>query len=163
VGEHIEKLEGKLLKDLKAIGQKAIEESTNVLSEQLNDRLETLEQISALQSQTIVSLRDTSKIADEKVSAVVSSIERTLSTAVPGFKLEPSAFSTPLLVSPVTEGIKSDPRELEEIKGRIGFCPKCTSTNIRRANRSGVWEEFLRLFFIAPFRCRACRHKFYRF
>jgi len=43
------------------------------------------------------------------------------------------------------------------------YCPKCTSTNVRRASRTGMWEEFLRMFFIAPFRCRACRHKFYRF
>jgi hypothetical protein len=176
VGEHIQKLENKLLKDFQQMGQRAIEESTNVLNETLNDRIETLEQISALQSRTIVNLRDSSKIAEEKVSTVVNTIEKTLSDAVPGFRLEPSAFATPL-IAPTndisargalrqgsTEVIKSDSRDLEEIRlGRHGYCPKCTSTLVRRANRSGIWEEFLRLFFIAPFRCRACRHKFYRF
>jgi hypothetical protein len=184
VGEHIQKLENKLLKDFQQMGQRAIEESTNVLQETLNDRIETLEQISALQSRTIVNLRDSSKIADEKVSTVVNSIEKTLSDAVPGFRLEPSAFATPLITSNgtsaygsshgtlargafpsgSTELIKADPQDLEGIRlGRHGYCPKCTSTHVRRANRSGIWEEFLRLFFIAPFRCRACRHKFYRF
>ena len=163
VGEHIQKLETKLLHDFKAMGQRAIDESTNVLNEQFNDRLETLEQISALQSRTIVNLRDSSKIADEKVSTVVNSIEKTLAEAVPGFKLEPSAFSSPLLDATSTEVVKSAPREVEETRGHYGYCPKCTSTNVRRANRSGIWEEFLRLFFIAPFRCRACRHKFYKF
>jgi hypothetical protein len=172
VGEHIQKLETKLLKDFQQMGQKAIEESTNVLNETLNGRIETLEQISALQSKTIVNLRDSSKIAEEKVSTVVNSIERTLSNAVPGFRLEPSAFAAPLISangsaampSVGTEVIKADPQEMEEVRlGKLGYCPKCTSTHVRRANRSGIWEEFLRLFFIAPFRCRACRHKFYRF
>ena len=174
VGEHIQKLETKLLKDFQQMGQKAIEESTNVLNETLNGRIETLEQISALQSKTIVNLRDSSKIAEEKVSTVVNSIEKTLSNAVPGFRLEPSAVSAPLisangaaasaLASSGTELIKADSQEMEEIRlGKHGYCPKCTSTHVRRANRTGIWEEFLRLFFIAPFRCRACRHKFYRF
>jgi hypothetical protein len=174
VGEHIQKLETKLLKDFQQMGQKAIEESTNVLNETLNGRIETLEQISALQSKTIVNLRDSSKIAEQKVSTVVNSIEKTLSDAVPGFRLEPSAFSTPLISangatsnvagSHGTEIIRAETQEMEETRlVKNGYCPKCTSTHVRRANRSGIWEEFLRLFFIAPFRCRACRHKFYRF
>ncbi len=172
VGEHMQKLENKLLKDFQSLGQKAIEESTTVLNETLNDRIETLEQISALQSKTLTNLRDSSRIAEQKVSSVVDNIEKTLAGAVPGFKLEPSAFaapllgggSSPLLESPGTgELVKADPQDLEDISGKHGFCPKCTSTRIRRANRAGIWEEFLRLFFIAPFRCRACRHKFYRF
>ena len=205
VDEQIQKLENKLLKDFREMGQRAVEESTNVLNESLNDRIETLEQISAIQSKTIVSLRDSSRIAEEKVSSVVDSIEKTLSNAVPGFRLEPSAFAAPLIDAPAAaplppasagsparaasqsaafsqsttspsgtsqattaerysgQMVKADPQDIEEVKGRVGFCPRCTSTRIRRANRSGILEELLRLFFIAPFRCRACRHKFYRF
>jgi hypothetical protein len=172
VGEHMQKLETRLLKDFQNLGQKAIEESTSVLNETLNGRIETLEQISALQSRTLVNLRDSSRIAEQKVSSVVENIEKTLSGAVPGFKLEPSAFAAPLMgsaASPLLESpasaelIQAEPQELDEMHGKQGFCPKCTSTRIRRANRIGIWEEFLRLFFIAPFRCRACRHKFYRF
>jgi hypothetical protein len=162
VGEHLQKLETKLLKDFKQMGQKALDESTAVLSEQLSDRIDTLEQISSIQSKTIVNLRDSSKAADQKVSSVVNSIERTLAEAVPGFRLEASQYAQPQIEAE-TEVIKADPRELEELKGKYGFCPNCTSTNVRRAYRHGLWEEFLRLFFIAPFRCRACRHKFYRF
>jgi hypothetical protein len=162
VGEHIQKLETKLLKDFRQMGQKAIDESTAVLNEQLNERIDTLEQISSIQSRTITNLRDSSKAADQKVSSVVNSIERTLSDAVPGFRLEASQYALPEIESR-TDVIRADPRELEELKGKYGFCPNCTSTNVRRAYRHGLWEEFLRLFFIAPFRCRACRHKFYRF
>ena len=172
VGEQMQRLEDKLLKDFQSLGQKAIEESTTVLNETLNDRIETLEQISAIQSRTLVNLRDSSRIAEQKVSSVVDNIEKTLSGAVPGFKLEPSAYAAPLLgggPSPLLESpaagelVRADSQELEDASGKLGFCPKCTSTRIRRANRTGIWEEFLRLFFIAPFRCRACRHKFYRF
>jgi hypothetical protein len=163
VGEHMQKLESKLLNDFRQMGQRAIEQSTAVLNEQLNDRIETLEQISSIQSRTITNLRDSSKIADQKVSSVVNSIEKTLSEAVPGFRLEASQFAAPPQIEAPTELVKADPQDLEELKGKYGFCPNCTSTKVRRAYRHGLWEEFLRLFFIAPFRCRACRHKFYRF
>jgi hypothetical protein len=163
VGEHIQKLESKLIQDFKQMGQRAIEESTAVLNEQLSDRIETLEQISSIQSRTIVNLRDSSKAAEQKVSSVVNSIEKTLSDAVPGFRLEASQYAQPQIEEAQTALIKSEAVEIDDLKGKYGFCPNCTSTNVRRAYRKGVWEEFLRLFFIAPFRCRACRHKFYRF
>src|SRR6185312_5334420 len=162
VGEHIQKLENRLLKDFQRMGQQALDESTAVLNDQLNQRIETLEQISSIQSRTIGSLRDSSKMAEQKVSSVVSSIEKTLSEAVPGFQLDPPAYPAPQIESH-TELIKADPRDIEELRGKHAFCPNCTSTDVRRAYRKGLWEEFLRLFFIAPFRCRACRHKFYRF
>jgi hypothetical protein len=162
VGEHMQKLESKLLNDFKQMGQKAIEQSTAVLNEQLNERIETLEQISSIQSRTITNLRDSSKINDQKVTSVVNSIEKTLSDAVPGFRLEASQYALPQIESPRALVI-ADPLDLEEQKGQYGYCPNCTSTKVRRAYRHGIWEEFLRLFFIAPFRCRACRHKFYRF
>jgi hypothetical protein len=160
VGEHIQKLENKLLSDFKEIGQKAIDESTALLNDKLGERIDTLEQISSIQSRTITNLRDSSKSADQKVASVVNSIEQTLSGAVPGFRLEPPKYAHPQLEQPtVRERVEDD----GEDRGESGFCPKCTSTNIRRANRHGLWEEFLRLFFLAPYRCRACRHKFYRF
>ena len=162
VGEHLQKLETKLLKDFKQMGQKAIDEITAVLNEQLSDRIETLEQISSIQSKTIVNLRDSSKSADQKVSAVVNTIEKTLSEAVPGFRLEAAQYPQPQIEAQ-TDVVRADLQEFEGLKGKYGFCPNCTSTNVRRAYRHGLWEEFLRLFFIAPFRCRACRHKFYRF
>lgn len=169
VGQHMEKLENKLLKDFESLGKRAIEESTNVLNETLNDRLESLEKVSEMQSKTLAMLSDSSRAAEAKVSTAVNSIEKTLSTAVPGFRLEPSAFSTPTMSSPFIEASPGmrERETLEDEPAEIGdnvlFCPKCTSRRIRRANRSGVLDEFLRLFFIAPFRCRACRHKFYRF
>ncbi len=163
VGQHIQKLENRLLNDFKQMGKQAFEESATVLNNQLNERIETLEQISSIQSRTINRLHDSSKAAEQKVSSAVNSIEKTLSGAVPGFRLDaPRHAAAPRLETP-TEVIKADPRQVEKAKGKHGFCPNCTSTDIRRANRHGLWEEFLRLFFIAPFRCRACRHKFYRF
>src|SRR5689334_15258409 len=81
VGEHMQKLEDKLLHDFKLMGQRALDESTAVLNEQLSERIETLEQISSIQSRTIVNLRDSSKLAEQKVSSVVDSIEKSLSDA----------------------------------------------------------------------------------
>jgi len=158
VGEHIQKLENKLLKDFEQMGQRAVDESTAVLSESLNDRLETLEQISSIQSKTIGNLRDSSRAAEQKVSSVVNSIEQTLSNAVPGFRLEPSRYAQPQIEKPAPV---PDPEDAEA--GKYGFCPCCTSTNVRRAYRQGIWEQILRAFFFAPYRCRACRQKFYKF
>lgn len=174
VGQHMERLESKLVEEFKELGQKAVERSAQAITGQLADRIETLEQISAIQSRTIVGLKTSSKIAEQKVSNVVDSIERTLSDAVPGgFELAPPQSQPSRQINSVgmeyaRELVKSDPRELQEMDedlpgGKYVFCPNCTSTKVRRAYRHGMWEEFLRLFFIAPFRCRSCRHKFYRF
>jgi hypothetical protein len=175
VGSQMQKLEDKLVSEFKELGQRAVEQSTNALTEQLNSRLETLEKVSAVQSTTLKSLHDSSKMAYDKVEQVVDSIESTLAGAVPGFQLEPLSkpavpptylhpqfqLEAPKQVAPREDA--EEAAELEADLGRVRFCPACTSTNIRRTNRKGIFEEFLRLFFIAPFRCRACRHKFYKF
>jgi hypothetical protein len=179
VGQQIQKLETKLLTDFKELGQKAIEQSTAVLGEQLNDRIATLEHVSNLQTKTISTLRDSSRIADQKIGAAASRIEKSLDDAVPGgFVLEPSAYPSPSSRSEIdvprvhpqfqippkpVEMVVAGSMNITEIVGKYGFCPHCTSTDVRRANRKGIFEGLLRLFFIAPFRCRSCRHKFYRF
>jgi len=171
VGEQIQKLEDKLVSEFKELGQRAVEHSTQALSDQLGSRIETLERVSAVQSRTLMDLRDSSKEAHDKVGAVVDSLEQSLAQAVPGFKLAPMSSPQPQLPAYthpqfVVEEPKTSSREAvdeEKDLNSVGFCPNCTSTNIRRTGRKGLFEEFLRLFFIAPFRCKACRHKFYRF
>jgi hypothetical protein len=165
VGEQIEKLENKLVDSFREMGQRVVDQSTEALTNQLDGRISQLEEISAIQTETINHLRDTSRNAEQRVSGVVNNIERALGDAVPGFKLDPPAH-LPHQITQAEERklIKAPTRAvMEDGKYPSLYCPKCTSTSIRRATRSGIWEEFLRLFFIAPFRCRACRHKFYRF
>ncbi len=165
VGEQMEKLETKLVEGFREMGKKVVEESTQALSDQLDGRISQLEKISVLQTDTITHLRDSSRVAEQKVSGVVNNIEKALGDAVPGFRLTPPSHLPPQLTpAPDPKAlIKSQDRSVEDARVPNAYCPKCTSTNVRRANRTGMWEEFLRLFFIAPFRCRACRHKFYRF
>jgi hypothetical protein len=163
VGEQIQRLETRLVEDFQELGKKALEESTTVLNDQLKDRIENLEEMSSFQYRTLVELRDSSKMADERVSTVVDSLERTLSNAVPGFQLEPAGYSAPGLEGFRPKLIKSREREIQETDIQGGRCPKCGSEKVRRAYRKGVWEQFLRLFGVAPFRCRACRQKFNRF
>jgi hypothetical protein len=165
VGQQIEKLETRLVEGFREMGQRVVEESTQALTSSLDGRITQLEQISLLQTDTINRLRDSSRDSEIKVSGVVNTIERALSDAVPGFRLSPPSHLPPQLnpESDTRELVKSQDRSIEDLRIPNAYCPKCTSTNVRRASRSGMWEEFLRLFFIAPFRCRACRHKFYRF
>jgi hypothetical protein len=122
------------------------------LNDQLSARIATLEQVSALQSGTLLRLRDSSRIAGQKVAAAVNEIEKSMAGAVPGFRLHVPAVHPQFQLEPPTA-----------IRAGFGFCPNCASTDVRRASRSGFYQAFLRLFFITPFRCRSCRHKFYRF
>lgn len=174
VGEQMQKLEDKLVAEFKEIGARAVTDSTNALSDQLGSRIEMLERVSSEQSRTLMHLRDSSKVANQKVSQVVDTIENSLAAAVPGFKLDPMpqrpempSFVHPQfqIEAPKKTIVKAETREVAETDdtGLVAFCPACTSKNIRRTTRQGLFENFLRLFFIAPFRCRACRHKFYRF
>ncbi len=166
VGEHIDKLETKLVDSFREMGARVVDQSTQTLNAQLDGRISQLEQISVLQTDTINHLRDSSRIADQKVSGVVNNLERALGNAVPGFRLTPPSHLPPQLGSPSdhkSELVKAQDRSIEGSGVPNLYCPRCTSTQVRRASRIGMWEEFLRLFFIAPFRCRACRHKFYRF
>jgi len=165
VGQQMERLETKLVEGFREMGQRVVEESTQALTSSLDGRITQLEQISLIQTDTINQLRDSSKDSEKRVSGVVNTIERALSDAVPGFRLPPPSHLPPQLPSPsdTRQLVKSQDRSIEDLRIPNAYCPKCTSTNVRRASRSGMWEEFLRLFFIAPFRCRACRHKFYRF
>lgn len=167
VNQHMERLETRLLRDFQEFGRNAVERSAAMLTGELAERLDNLEQISAVQSRTIVGLKNFSFAAEHRVGGVVDTLEKTLSDAVPGFRLELSRYAeSGCAAPPRAELVKAEPQALREIAEPVGkyvFCPNCTSTKIRRANRAGIWEEFLRLFFIAPFRCRSCRHKFYRF
>jgi hypothetical protein len=42
-------------------------------------------------------------------------------------------------------------------------CPACESQNCRPAHRRNLWERFLGLIGIRPFRCRDCRARFWQF
>jgi len=165
VGEQMDKLETKLVEGFREMGQRVVDQSTEVLTSQLEGRISHLEEISVLQTETISHLRDSSQISEQKVSGVVNSIEKALGDAVPGFRLPPPSNMPPQLIPPSESRdlVKSEERSIEDSRVPNLYCPRCTSTSVRRAGRNGMWEEFLRLFFIAPFRCRACRHKFYRF
>jgi hypothetical protein len=190
VGDQIQKLETRLLTEVREIGQRAIEQSTAAISDQLNGRIETLEKASALQTQTLASLSDSSRIAERKVSEVVVQIEQSLASVVPGFALDPpsmpplphpSALPSPatspvVIVAPQLENslrmpampvgdrltftarattasgvhpqffpeppmevVVADPMDISEIVGKNGFCPNCTSVDVRRANRAGLF------------------------
>ncbi len=163
VGEHIEKLETKLVDSFREMGQRVVEESTQALNTQLDARILQLEQVSTVQTETLNEMRDSSRAAEAKISGVVTTVENALGNAVPGFRLAPPSH-LPSQLNPAIESGDLTKHEHSYEDSKDGkFCPRCTSKAVRRANRSGIVEEILRWFFIAPYRCRACRHKFYRF
>jgi hypothetical protein len=42
-------------------------------------------------------------------------------------------------------------------------CPACQGTRVYRSRRRGVLERRARLIRLAPYRCDACNHRFWRF
>lgn len=42
-------------------------------------------------------------------------------------------------------------------------CPRCGWSNIRPSQLSGPVDYLLRACLLSPFRCRCCRHRFYRY
>jgi CheY-like chemotaxis protein len=42
-------------------------------------------------------------------------------------------------------------------------CARCGWSNVRPSPRQGLIDGLLAIFFLAPFRCRNCRHRFFRF
>ena len=166
VEQQFGRFESKIIRGFREMGQRVTEESTAAISSQLGDRIDSLEKVSALQTEALHGLRRSTTATEGRVSSAVNSIEETLSNSVPGgFRLQQAANVTRALPKSEesAELVKADRKELEESAIRYGFCPKCTSGHIRRKSRHGLFENFLRLFFIAPFICRACRHKFYKF
>ena len=136
VGEHIEKLETRLVEGFREMGQRVVEQSTEMLTSQLDGRIAQLEQISDIQTDTIHRLRDTSKANEQKVSGVVDSIEKALGDAVPGFRLTPPSHLPPQLNQPQDhhrELVRSQDRSVEDLRTPNLFCPKCTSANQREA------------------------------
>ena len=39
-------------------------------------------------------------------------------------------------------------------------CPRCSRRNVRRTSRLGVGERLLSAFYVYPFRCQVCSHRF---
>jgi CheY-like chemotaxis protein len=50
--------------------------------------------------------------------------------------------------------------EMEE-ESRL-VCPKCGWKHVRPSPRRGIFDGLMRVFYLAPFRCRKCRLRFYR-
>lgn len=46
---------------------------------------------------------------------------------------------------------------------RLPRCPNCGWQDVRPSHSGGVLAQALALFSVAPFRCRSCSHRFYRF
>ena len=45
---------------------------------------------------------------------------------------------------------------------RSRICPRCGRNDVRESSRRGVGDGLMRLIGLAPYRCRACRNRFFR-
>ena len=41
------------------------------------------------------------------------------------------------------------------------ICPKCKENNAHRSRRSGLKDRFATLLLLTPYRCRACKERYY--
>jgi hypothetical protein len=134
VAEQVHRLEDKLLRNFTQLRKDALEKSTAALNAELNERISILEHASSEQARTVGKLRESLEITEYKLGSVANFIETTL----------------------------ADSAQVDDHKGSPGLCPKCMAPQIRRSHRRGLWDEVVRIFLMAPYRCTRCRHKFYR-
>ena len=140
VGRQFQQFELELLRNFQRVTEHIAQENARALADQIENRLQTLENISARQSAMLARLSAPGQLAGApalETAAVPDSADGTV--------------------------IVDEPARVNAIEYPSLYCPRCMGRHIRRANRANLFEECLRLLGIAPFRCRACRHKFYRF
>jgi len=141
VGRQFQQFELELLRNFQRVTEHIAQENARALADQIESRLQTLENISVRQSAMLARL------------------------SAPGQLAGAPALETAAVMSDSAEGtvILDEPSRVNAVEYPSLYCPRCMGRHIRRANRANLFEECLRLLGIAPFRCRGCRHKFYRF
>ena len=145
IGRHFAQFEIELLKNFQRVTEHIAQENARALADQIEDRLQMLESISARQAALLARLSVPGQLA--------------------GVPVEPETVASEDKRMPDFAGIASLPQEPDRgnaVEYPSLSCPRCTSRHIRRATRSNFLEQSMRLFGLAPFRCRSCRHKFYR-
>jgi hypothetical protein len=135
IGRHFEQFEIALLRNFQRVTAYIAHENAKALGNQLENRIQILELLSARQSATLARLS-----APDETSG-------------------PNGIM-PWLPAPDPQVDVTPAPEAIEYPSLI--CPRCSSNHVRRASRSSFFEEFIRLVGMAPYRCRGCRHRFYR-
>lgn len=154
IRNHVERrmatLERNLVRELAAQGQITADNAASALSEEIERRVGSLERNAAVQLRELSKLQESSDAAESHIDSAAVAIQRILGSAV--------------LLPPATRIITRQIATRDNALARSRYCcPNCSSGDICAAARSGFCEGFLRLFFIQPFRCRACSHGFFRF
>jgi len=49
----------------------------------------------------------------------------------------------------------------EPIAAAMPCCPSCNGGDVRRSRRGGLLDSMVRLFGLHPYRCRACRSRYF--
>jgi hypothetical protein len=148
VGRQFAQFEIELLKNFQRVTEHIAQENARALADQVESRLQILESISAGQSALLARLSVPGQLAGAPAESPSSR----------GAKSEDQRLSDSAGVASAMD----DPGRTNAVEYSSLHCPRCTSRHIRRASRANFLEQSMRLFGVAPFRCRSCRHKFYR-
>jgi len=140
VGRQFQQFELELLRNFQRVTEHIAQENARALAGQIENRLQTLENISARQSAMLARLSAPGQLAGSPALETGAAVPDSVDAAV----------------------ILDEPSRVNAVEYPSLCCPRCMGRHIRRANRANFFEECLRLLGIAPFRCRSCRHKFYR-
>ncbi len=139
VGRQFQQFEIELLRNFQRVTEHIAHENARALADQIENRLQTLESISARQAAILARLSAPGQLA-----------------GAPSLETSPAAAT-----ADAPDAAEQDRVTVVEYPSL--HCPRCTSRHIRRASRANFFEECIRLLGLAPFRCRSCRHRFYRF
>ena len=148
VGRQFAQFEIELLKNFQRVTEHIAQENARALADQMENRLRMLESISAGQSAILARLSVPGQLAGAPLDPPATQV-----AAAEDQSMSDSSGMTPSM---------DDPGRVNAVEYPFLHCPRCTSRHIRRASRANFLEQSMRLFGLAPFRCRSCRHKFYR-
>jgi hypothetical protein len=141
VGRQFQQFEIELLQNFQRITEHIARENARALAQHFENRIQTLESISARQSAVLARLSAPGQLA---------------------WAPAPGAAEVEAGTRPDSADAAAEPGRPSAIEYPSLHCPRCTSRHIRRASRANFFEQLLRVLGFAPFRCRSCRHKFYR-
>ena len=144
---------------------------TSSLSSKLAARERTLEELQTIQDRLpgIESDNQRLRSANQELQQEIANLKTQLATTESGFNeavtqaRETTGYDTKLQteVSELNHQLQAGQETIKEPEQQSLVCPKCSSDHVKRVSRIGH-ERLISLFYIYPFRCEACRHRFRR-
>jgi hypothetical protein len=162
VDAQMEVLGRKLTEDIALRGQEVVNQTVTAVAKKLESRVEAVERDATQQLRELSKLQESTGVMANQIDAAANAVQRSLGAVAPPAAIAPPPATS--LWGPSLLPAAPSPRSVERRSPnrKQYVCPHCKSADLRPSEREGLYEEFLRLFFIKPLRCRRCLRRYFR-